>query len=102
MNLVDPVRSYNAVSMSRQCGAETKTLLVSGLGLTGVKTRGNAVHCGASVSEFVVQLLTYFACMGWSGHMVRLVRACMSCPGLYSCCMHTGVAHHVLCRMCLH
>ena len=23
-------------------------------------------------------------------------------PSLYSCCIHTGVAHHVLCRMCLH
>jgi len=23
-------------------------------------------------------------------------------PGLYGCCMHTGLAHHVLCRMCLH
>jgi len=22
-------------------------------------------------------------------------------PGLYGCCMHTGLAHHVLCRMCL-
>ena len=30
--------------------------------------------------------------------MVRLASPACIMPGLYGCCMHTGLAHHVLCR----
>jgi len=34
----------------------------------------------------------------WPDQPYRPGHDMMSCPGLYGCCMHTGVAHHVLCR----
>jgi len=58
------------------------------------------LHAHVSSTQYAKQNLQTYICttqnlvqVSYSGRYVM--------PGLYGCCMHTGLAHHVLCKTCL-